>query len=1125
MLFSIFRICLQCLLIFPLLLFAGNKYSIKSGQWNDASLWSPSGVPDASDDVHIMQGHTVFVSGGQFQSHSVFIRKNALLQLSAGALLKIQDIFHVDGEVNMNQGDIEADQGLQFILGDSSVFIWEPGNNTLSGATLLVNATENFSPASTLIIKRWFDYSVPLAAHISGDFGNVTLNSFASNVIFEWNQDNQFAVHQIKGTLTIGRAWITLDKSGKMDSLFIKRIYLENTNSYLDIHGGNHPSGIKLITDEIYNYGGEINGIYNGNGNISIKVNGNVTNYGNMVLIRNTGIFGCGNGNASMEVGGSFIQYTGDFRGIFNLTTFQAGVTSFRFNHLKLLGGIFLAQYACHTGPGINRFEVNGNLEINFSNQQSKFRISGLTSLAGTLNTSATELIIHGITTINGHQQAEITTSGASGFESLSANGNFEVNGCRVQFNMGNHASSLAFNENLIINNGSLSLSSTNGDLTVAVLKNIIVSGGSITLKENAGNAGLYISGDYLQSNGWFTLYSNNSVPSVNPIQMNIQGNFYQTGGNLSFCNNPNSLQPVSVTLESPEIIFNGNATITREGNVYGNLIMARQGLMSFKRLSNAHLISKIKMFIENGCIFQLTSGNLQLASSLTKTTEMLVIKSGGVLSADESKIISNMIHPYSGIKAENHARIRLMNASGFYNGTETGCLNAAGNMNYALEPLSIVEYCGIENQNITSHLHIDSPLESHKYGILEINFNGSSTKKVLLTDKDVSVRTKLKLTRGELHIYGRTLSIESGNPEAIEADSGFINTQPVNTADAGVILWNNLSTGLHTIPLGISKNDLLPFTFNLKSGAGKSISISTRSVNENNLPYPATSPAITGILRNGIDVSVSDVIDRYYEIKASGIKADVELFYSASENTLTTTVNRLALQSWKNGQWSDSFGYGLLASGGGKVSAKDVTQFGIWIIATPFNQASGPYLSFDAINELNQVRLVWELTPGTALPENFQIQRSFNKSLFKTIKEHKVSSPSLTSFEDTDELTEEGEYEYRIAFNQGNQTVYSEKRKIIFRTNINPSVEIVSLLPNPFRSFFELGFHVYEEGLAELNVINQAGQIVFKESIPATSGLNYYKFYDKGNLRPGLYVITLSFNNSVQTGKLFKTE
>lgn len=1105
--------------------YAGNKYSIKNGQWNDASVWSPAGIPASNDDVHIMPGHAVTGSAGSIAAQSIHIRKAATLQLSAGIVLNIKTTFRVDGEMNMNQGDIEAEPGLQFILGDSSVFKWEPGNNSASGASLFANAVEQFSPASTLLIKKWYDYSIPLATHISGDFGNVELNSLTNNVIFEWNQDNLFSAHRIKGTLIIGRAWITLDKSGKMDSVFIKRIRLENTNSYLDFHGGNHPSGFKLVTDDIYNYGGEINGIYNGNGNATIQVNGNITNYGNIVLIRNTGVFGCGNGNAYMQVYGTFTQHAGDFRGIFNLTTFQSGVADLKFNNLKLFGGIFLSQYSCHTGTGINRFEVNGNLEINFNNAQNKFRVSGLTSLAGTFNKAGTEIIIHGNTVINGHQQAEITSSGAAGFESLYTGGVFEVNGCRVSFNAGNHNSSLSFNQNVTVNNGYLSLSSTKGDVTIAALKNFIINSGNVAVKENTGNVTWIVSGDFMQAGGWCTLYSNTSEQSSNPILVLVQGNFMQTGGQLNLCNNPSSLQPITMNLESPEVILNGNASITRSGNIYGKMAFTRQGITSFKRLSNAHQLSQIKITIENGCSLQIASGNIQISSSQTKTTDMLTVKSGGSLLAGEGKIFSNMIQQHSGIKVDNNGRLSTMNANGFFNGTETGCLNAAGNMDYFLEPQSIIEYCGIENQVVTSYLHAVLPGEQHKYGVLEINFKGNVSKKVSLADKDVAVRSLLKLTNGELSVAGKTLTIESGAASAIQAENGFISTQSVASAIAGSISWNNLSTGLHIIPFGISKDDLLPFTFNVKTGAGKSMKVSTRSVSENNQPYPVAVPAINGIIRNGTDVSVSDVIDRYYEITATGIKADIELSYAASENTLTSGAGRLGIQAWMNGKWSDSFGYGSLSPGGGKVTAKDVTQYGIWIIATPFNQPAGPFLSFEASHVNAQVMLNWELTPGVNIPEVFQIERSFNGNAFKSIKEHKTTTSSSFTFEDQDEMQEQGEYQYRISFSQGNKTEYSETRKVTFRNSNDQTVEIVSIKPNPFRHFFEMGFNLPESGPAELTLINQAGQIIMQETIQATGGLNYYKFYEKDNLRSGLYVITVSFGNITKTGKLFKTE
>ncbi len=1102
-----------------------NKYSVKSGSWQDASLWLPAGIPAANDVVHIMNGHTVITASGNINVQSLYIRPGGKLLLTAGTQLHLSSVLEVNGELQMNQGDIQAAAGMQFILGDSSVFIWEPGNNTPSGASLFINGMESFSPFSTLIIKRWYDYTVPLATDISSHFGNLHLHSLSGNLIFEWNQNNLFNTHRIEGTLTIGKAWITLDKSGSSDTVFIKRIRLENTNSYLDLHGGDHPSTLTVITDEIYNYGGEINGIYNGNGNIRLVVNGDLTNFGYIFLIRNSGLSGIGNGNAMLQVNGKLTQHAGDFRGIFNLTSFQSGTVDFRINQLNLYGGIFLAQYACHTGNGINRFEINGDLNIGFTQPQNKFRISGLTSLAGIFNAARTEFIVHGMTSINGHAQAEITTSGATGMESLQANNDFEVNNGTVRFNMGNHATSLVFNENLLIRNGNVALSATAGQVQVTVKKKLKMEQGRLALKQAAGQASFAIAGDFIQSGGQIILYDQSSEISSLPVRMEVAGRFIQTGGQLNLCNHSMSSQPVTLSILSPEVVLNGNAAIVRSGNNYGLMVFAHQGTCTFKRLSGTHLISQVKIILESGCRLHLAAGNLQLSSSQSKTIDMLQIKDGAVLDAGESKIFSNMQFPYCGIRLEDGGRLRLMNENGFFNGTESGCLNAAGNMDYFLSPASIIEYCGIDDQWITGHQHVGAALPQHKYGILEINLQGRQNKKVRLTDPEVVVRRSLILTRGELQLNGNNLILESGSPDALAYTHGYVNARPVNLSSPGYVVCRNLSTGRHVIPFGETDREILPFVFHLKSGAGKSMQIMTYSTDTNNQPFPVVHPPINGLFRHGKEISVSDVIDRYYVIHANGIKADVELSYSAAENTLQTSDDRLSIQQWKDGKWSSSFGYGKRHPGGGTVTARNVSQFGVWIISTPFDQPAESFLSFEATSHEKTVTLNWEIISSINPPYQFQIQRAFSTSPFQPIATLTDNTDDKTMFSYTDEPTTDGEYTYRILLTHGSYNEFSEPRKVVIGETSEEPVTILSLKPNPFRNFFEITFTIPDEAIVTLSLTSSAGHQVFRESIKAIKGINTHKINLPDNLRSGIYVVAFGYNNRLLTEKLFKTE
>lgn len=1124
-----FILTLTCIL-FAYISEGVNKYSVTSGLWNNAASWMPAGIPQTGDDVHVMQGHSITVSPGSFSAHSITIRNTGHLLLSSGTILKIDSLLSVSGEVKMNNGDIEIKSGSFFELRDSAVFEWEPGTNTQPGASLFNNSTETFSPASNLIIKKWYDFNVPLATHISGNFGNLVLNSYQSNMILEWNQNNLFSSHQIIGTLTIGKGWIVLDKSGSMVQTEIGKIKLENTNSYLDFHIGNHPSTIKVITNEIYNLGGEINGIYNGNGNIELQVNDDVTNYGNIVLIRNAGVSGVSNGNAKLNVSGDFIQYAGDFRGIFNLTTFNSGTVDLTIHNLILKKGIFLAQYGCHTSGGTNRIRIENNLAINFSTHTSKFRATGLSSLAGTFNAAKTEFEVLGKTTLSGDPQAEFTSSGGSAKETFYAGDNFVVNGMRVNFNSGMHETKLHFNHSVSITGGNVSFSRMSGSVMAEIGENLIIQGGSLSLKEDHGPGRLNVNGDYIQSAGLLCIYSNPVIISGENLTMTVEGRFHQTGGQLNFCNNSSSLQPILLNLKSAEIIFNGDASVVRSGTAYGKITYSHQGEAIYKRLSGTHLINQIKTEIDSGCVLNIAAGNIQIASSLTPALDMLTVKNGSVLNMRESKILSNMTENYSGISVEDGGRISTQNTNGFFTGNENGCLSASGQMDFSLSPGSIIEYNGKETQTLTGISGINQALSRHKYGILEINLNSDvSNKKVILQSEGVFVRTHLILTKGELFLNNYPITIESGVPNAITAQEGYIKSDVNQALNQGCVKWMNLSTGEHQIPFGITKNELLPFTFNLKSGLGKFIRVSTRATGADNLPFPDANPPISGIFRNGKDVSVSNVIDRYYEIHADGIKADFTIYYSGKENTLAQLADQLlGIQCYENGKWSKSFGQGFsVINGTGQIKTTNTTTFGHWIISTPVSSNTLlDFISFNAELSHSKVNLSWEIPVGSTAIDYFLIQRRKPGESFNSLNQMYITDSQLYKFEDTDDLNEEGEYEYRIVrINKNGQTGYSDIERVSYFITIPTVAEIISVVPNPFRNFFELSYSVPRDGETDFSIISRNGQTVLSDKLKSVKGLNYYRFENSHNLSPGIYVLAIGYGSNLTTRKILKTD
>jgi hypothetical protein len=492
------------------------RMSVTSGPLSAPATWSPAGIPGAADNLVVVSGHTVTINSGTY-INDLTVETTATLNWSPSVQITINGNLNVNGTLDLSGGNLLfATPGKTFAIGATGTVIWDPYDNTATGASLFINSSEQFDPASTLIIKKWYNYqSVPLTTNISGNFGNLTLTTLSAGLLYEWNQENGFETHKVLGKLTIDQAWIVLDNTGTISNTQFGSIELNNINSYLDFHSGDHPGSFTVTTGSITNIGGTMNGITNGDGNINLVVNGDFINVGYTVLIYNSGLINKGNGNATMEVQGDFRQPGGDFRGIFNLSTTNAGIVTLRMQDVEITGGQFMGLYACHTSGALSEIQIRGNLNLNLTSNLSRFRGNGLTSLGGTLSDAALEFHIDGNMIINGHNAAEVTTSSSKGNESFTVGGPVQINGTRFSLNYGHHPVIVEFNAAVTINGATVNLSQTSGSLTAMFNDSLNVYSGEFSCKGESGPGTVVVNGVYHQTGGNTWLYSNPSIPAA----------------------------------------------------------------------------------------------------------------------------------------------------------------------------------------------------------------------------------------------------------------------------------------------------------------------------------------------------------------------------------------------------------------------------------------------------------------------------------------------------------------------------------------------------------------------------------------------------------------------------------
>ncbi len=1104
------------------------KTSTGSGSWGTSSLWSPSGVPAAGDHVIIAAGHTINVNSN-FSITDVTVNAGGTLTFTSGRTLTMSGHLTVNGTVTMNGGNITFAAGRNFIIGPAGRFTWDPGNNNSSGATLFTNGIENFSPTSTLIIKKWYNYSVPIGSVVSSHFGNLELNSFNSPFIYEWNQNNWFQTRQVLGELAVDMGWIVLDKSSSISSTIIGSIRLKNTNSYLDLHGGTHNSTFKITTDSIIIQGGMFSGIYNGNGNIIIEVKNKVViNAGNFFGIYNSGVSGVGNGNFTMEINDNFNQTAGDFRGIYNLSSYNAGISQITVGNLNFSGGIWMGQYACHTGGLTCQLNVHGHLNINFSSASDIFRGIGLSQLSSTYNNSQYNLSVGGNLNIAGAATAEWISSAAIGSETAVISGATFISGGTNRFNFGatgiDHPTHLTFSNTVTVNGGTTFLSAFGNTSTALFQQHLAINSGTFTLKGGNGPMDVTVNGDFSQSAGNLFLYNNTSAHSTQPVTLTINGNFTHSGGTINFNNNTSSASASHLlVINGSNYSISGSGSMTHAsagtGPVFGLLNFNRNGIITFSR-TGSHSIQQIKQTVKSGCTLNVTAGNILVASHSSASHQNLFrIENSATVNLFTNQITSNALQANSSVYVENNGTLILARIQGLYDGTSNAAIASTGGMTYYLEPSSVVEYNGSDNQAVTGIGTGTATGNLQKYGVLRINFSGTpDAEYTYLTGNNVYVRTQLNLVQGELNLNNYKLTLESGSPSAMVRTSGYLKSETNAAINNGIVRWENMSNGTYHFMFGVNSTTYIPVIFTSSTNGFMEVS-TRRTTMTNNTPWTGLSHVapVTNMNQNGVDVSVSNVMDRWWVIYAPGMTGSLTLSYAGSENTTDPSLRTglFSIQGWNGSQWLPPAGSGTgVTSGVGTVTVHSFSHFlPLVLVATP-SPLPVQWLYFRASRLSYLVELEWA-TASEKNNSHFIVERSVDGRYFETLGKVNGAGNStvMHQYRYTDDQPLRGISYYRIRqVDFDGQHSFSNVEMLRFENEIAANeIEISSIEPNPFNDYLKATFVLPADGETLIRIVDGKGKAVYQKTEFLIAGINLFSFEEGSRIKSGIYFLLIN--------------
>jgi len=1131
---------------------ATDKTVSSSGNWSSAATWGGAGVPQASDKVIIPGGLTVNVDAPASVAE-ITVSQDAVLTWSNSSVLTISGKLDVDGTVTMNGGNITLNSGAQFNLNNNASFTWEPGTNTVAGATLFTAGIENFSATSTLVIKKWYNYAVALGSVVNGNFGNLTLNSLnSSNLVTEWNQNNQFESHRIKGTLTVDKGWITLDKSGTISNTSIGSVVLASVNSSFYGHNGNHNGAFSLNVGSVTNYGGNFFGLSDGNGNITVNVSAGFTNAGNVKIINNTGVAGVSNGDAIFTVGGMYQQTSGDTRIIYNVSSVNSGIFNALFNSLKLTGGVFMAQTGCHTAGKEAKFEVTTSFTAAFVNPTDKFRVASLTSIGATLNNLVVRFKVNGGLTLSGPSVAEFTTSASSGMEINSILGGLTVSGGSLNFNYGTasgaHTSTTTLGGTVSFSGGNTYFSRNAGTAVIYANNNFQVSGGNVYVKGDGGTTDFYIN-TFSQTGGNFILHNNSSSITNEIITLIITGSFSQTAGILNFDSNINGGAQHVLKVNCPDYTIGGTGLITRNGagsgSFFGLISFNRGGLVNYSRTSSSHQVQQALQMVQNATTLDVLTGNIIVSGGVNPATDYFRIASGATVNLRNAQFQSGATTLNSGIQVDSGGILKTYRTFGLYDGTMYGAINSNGNMDYFLDPYSEVEYNGMNNQVITGTGKGLAQSTQHKYGILRINFTGDpDVEYVYPPDSNVYIRTRLELLQGEFNLNGKIVTLENGSNDAVIHGNGFLKSESLDARNTSLFTWKNMQAGVHEFPFGYNSSNYLPVLFTPLSGFGKDVSISTRGTGADNLPMPyqigqaallhnagGPSSAIdsTAIIIDGMNVANSKVLDRWWDIRADGIFATISLAYRGIENTLDPqqASSAMGLVTWTGDAWSTRqiLGTGITL-GVGTVIIPGQSSFGPFAVMSYVSALPIELTSFTAQFVGTDVELKWT-TASEVNCDHFTVERSKDGRTFEQLEQvpGAGNSNTIRQYSAYDKFPYTGTSYYRLKqVDYDGQFTYSDIRAVNTKTGTGEGpFSIRNIYPSPFSDKFTVTYEVSGGDDTYFMLSNANGQMISKTKLDSRDGLNKYEYVNGAGLDKGVYMVYLVHGDRKVSQKVIK--
>lgn len=1149
----------------------GNITFNTAGYWNQAGLFAPSKIQGTltvnagslvmddgtgmttsltlQDVVITGTGRILFQTGtprdltlttGNYSDNSTTSGYSSVMYRSVGNLnWQVNGNLSISHRFSVVEGLVVTDAG--------SAVIDVSGNFTIGGGTFegMKRATGNFSmtvDGTTLItggpsvvaFRDYFDGDVTFIS------GTTTIDN-SRNTYFQGSHSTTGEVLiTINGDLNISgsttRVYPAVNAANTeaisitvTNDVFLTDAQMRNTS------GGN----TTYLVGRNYNQSGATSNFYGqyntvDNDNTNITVNGSLSiTGGSFTQSRNLG-------SINLNVTEMLSVQNATFYGMNNTTAGNNGTSTLTCTDLEISGSVFELHRGELTDGRTIPVNISNQLTINFtSSTQRVYFVSRASN-----NNALLDLNIGSNFFVTGTATGVFCSSLSSGAETVDIGGDLSVSAGRVRFNAiegvsaRGHEVTGNIGGNVTISGGSLAFSANRGITNWNIAGDFDQSAGYSVLKWYNGQTNVTVQGNFNLVNSNTNFYSRSTTIMADPVTLTINGNATFDNAVVMFDSCLTSAATHRLIFKGNNVTFNDNVVFNHKAHlstrvIFGNIIYDRAGTITVRRNASSFDIRHVKQIVTSGTIadFSTSPFDMMIAShSSSSGATHTTLNVDGTLNLGEKMIVGrDQTNYYSSVNINNGGRLITAHANGLYSGSVAGSavypvIGGNYRMNYFLHSGSAVEYNGINNQIISGTGLGIATTSDHRYGILDINFQGTDdVEYVYPFNDDVYVRTSLVLTDGELNLDddhitnggGRILQILNG--ATVSRVNGYVRSE---TEDgSGAVRWNITTTGSFTVPFGYTSTEFIPLTYQPVAGSSGDMTFATYHSLADNSPYPPTVTHVRDVF--GADNSGSTV-DRFWRIESTG-NATANITFSVTAAERSGIVNPRA-QLWEPVSlgWFPPTGVQSNPTANTTL-ANTLSSFNTWwTLSSSSSPLPVELISFEVMAVDNSVKIDW-ITASEINNDYFTIEKSLNGVEFSFLSsvDGSGNSSSAHSYTAYDKTPSNGINYYRLKQTDfDGKESWSDIKSVSFKKS-----GLVSIYPNPLIGS-EINLYTSDDSevVSRINFYDLAGKLVLKVEDISGAGNKGSSTFEIGNqLSNGTYVVEVNTNSGVYRERIVK--